>query len=176
MRVEAGTAPPEVESEALVGRKGAGLLDEVALQAGVSVGGHAGTHEPQSRVVETHPAASVESAHECLADRVSDRAYRRPGICPARRRIANPRLAPGPLHVLHLHSACEIREIDELRACKRIGKPAQSEGTKPRQELLLVLAAKGAVDHGGGGRLAPFGDDREEKAGEELMMDQRGRT
>src|SRR5262249_51625140 len=140
-----------MEAQALVVAEVAMLLDEVAAESVLR--GHvlARAYEPETRVAEARAGLGIPAPPVAVADAFPHAAERRAVVDPARMREAHPGLAVGLRDVLDLDAADPVREIVILRASDRVREPLEAELGEACEELVLVLAAKGAPH--------PFPDD-----------------
>ena len=138
----------------------------IAFEPVLAVDGLLGADKTEFWIAERHAVVGVPAAQHRARDFAGHAADRGAAPDPARRRIADPRLAVGLVHVLDLHAADPVGEIVVLRRRHRRRQIAEAQLFKAGQEALLLLAAKHPEhEFGGIGRAAPR-DHGEDQAGE----------
>src|SRR5262249_730600 len=133
-------------------------------------------HEPETRVAEARTVLRIPAAQVAVADTLRHAAERGAVVDPARMRETHPGLAVGLRDVLDLDAADPGRERVILRGGDRVREPLEVELGEAREELVLVLAAKGPPH--------PFPDDgvpfparnHQDEAGEPGMVQLRDGT
>ena len=144
------------EAEPLLGLELAVVLEVVALETGLAVGGLLGADEAEPRVAEAHAVVGMPGLQHGARDLARHTADGRPLVDPARGHVAHPGLPIRFVHVLDAHAAQVIRQVVVLRARDGVGQPVEPELGEAGQELLEVLAAEGAKDQlGGRGTASP---------------------
>ena len=134
------------EAEPLLGLEVPVVLEVVALETGLAVGGLLGADEAEPRIAEAHAIVGMPGPQHGARDLARHAADGRPLVDPARRHVAHPGLPVRLVHVLDAHAAQVIRQVVVLRARDGVGQPVEPELGEAGQELLEVLAAEGAKD------------------------------
>jgi hypothetical protein len=143
----------------------------IAFQSVLAVNALLGADEAEIGITKTDAVVGVPAAQHRAGDFAGHAADRGAAPDPARRRIADPRLAVGLIDVLDRHPADPVRQIVILRGCNGRRQMVQTKLLKARQKTFLLLAAKyPKYEFGGIGRSAPS-DHGENEAGEVSMIE-----
>src|ERR1700687_4630887 len=130
------------EHQALIDVERMIVLTVIAFKSVLAVDALLGADEAEFGIAKRNAVIGVPSAQHRARDFAGHAADRRPLPDPARRRIADPGLAIGLIHVFDRHAADPVGEIMIWRRCHRRRQVAQSEFFKAREKALLLLTAK----------------------------------
>src|ERR1700728_1594331 len=133
----------------------------VTFEAGLAIDGLSGADETQARVSEHGPVVRVPAPQHRARDLARDSADRGARPDPARRRIADPRLAVVLVNVFDFYSADLVRQVVVLRTGNRVRQRVEAKLLQSRQEARELLAAKSAEQHLGGLPRAGAGHESE---------------
>ena len=154
------------EHQALVELERVVVFAVIAFQSVLAVDALLGADEAEIEIAERDPVIGMPAAQHRARDLAGHAADRGPPPDPARRRIANPGLAVGLVHVFDMDTADPVGEIVILRSRDRRRQMLQAELLQAWQEAFLLLAAKHPEhEFGGISRAAPR-HHRQDEAGE----------
>ena len=143
----------------------------IALEPILAVDALLGADEAEIYVAQRHAIVGMPSPQHRARHFARHAADRGAAPDPARRRIADPGLAIGFVHVFDMNAADPVGEVMILRRRHRRRQMAEPEFLQPRQEAFLLLASKHSeYELGSIGRAAP-GYDRQNEAGEESVIE-----
>src|SRR5258708_39747425 len=130
------------EHQALIDLERMIVFAVVTFKSVLAVATLLGADEAEFGIAERKAVVGGPSAQHRARDFAGHAADRGTLPDPARRRIANPGLAIGLVHVFDRHAADPVREIMILRRRHRRPQVAQAEFFQSRQKALLLLTAK----------------------------------
>ncbi len=159
------------EHQALIELERMIVFAVIALEAVLAVDALLGADEAEPEIAERDTVVGVPAAQHGARDFARHATDRSALPNPARRRIADPGLAVGLVHVFDMHAADPVGEIVISRGRDRRWQAIEAELLQAGQEALLLLAAKHPEDElrriGGA---APR-DDGEDQPGEEGVIE-----
>src|SRR5882757_9116397 len=127
---------PRIDLERVV------IFAVVTLETVLAVDALLGADKAEIGIAERDAVVGMPSAQHRARHFAGHAADRSSPPDPARRRVADPGLAVGLMHVFDRHAADPVREIMILRGSDRRRQPAEAELFEARQETLLLLTAE----------------------------------
>src|SRR3954470_17189627 len=130
------------EHQALIHLERVVVFVIIAFEPVLAVNRLLGADKTELWIAERYAVVGVPAAQHRARDFTRNAADRGATPDPARRRIADPGLAVGLVHVLDRYAANPVGQIVVLRGGHGGRQAAQAELLKTRQEAFLLLAAK----------------------------------
>src|SRR5258708_3121847 len=143
----------------------------ISLESVLAVDALLGADKTKLQIAERHAIVGVPAAQHGARDLAGHAADRGAAPNPARRRVADPGLAIGLVHIFDRHAADPVREIVILRGGDRRRQMTETELFQPRQKTFLLLAAKHAEYELGRIGLAAPRHHGQDQAGEESVIE-----
>src|SRR5258708_20756882 len=159
------------EHQALIDFERMIVFAVVTLKSVLAVDALLGADKAEVGIAKRNAVVGVPSPQHRARHFAGHAADRGTAPDPARRRVADPGLAIGLVHVFDADAADPVGEIMILRGGDRRRQVAEAEFLQPGQKPFLLLTAKNPeYEFRGGGRAAP-GHDHEDQAGEIGMIE-----
>src|SRR6266853_5683516 len=158
------------EHQALIDFERMIVFAVVTLKSVLAVDALLGADKAESGIAKRNAVVGMPSPQHRARHFAGHAADRGAAPDPARRRIADPGLAVGLVHVLDRYAADPVREIMILRRRHRRRQMAEAEFFQAGQETLLLLAAKHPEHEFRGIRCSAPRHHGKNKAGEIAMI------